>query len=293
MNLTGNFFLASAKKFLSDTAISFTLIILLLIIKPTCIMSLDIPKNLSLFFSVVALFLSYPVGLFINACSHFLFSGCIKKREESFFKNGKKASQTKIQFKTTQTRAFFKIKNFEDYYNVSEILRKMRFVFKKWDKDIDYVEGLNQYLRNICFVIIALNAYVLLSLLFQCVIKFLFQCVIKLFVHIDVSFPFCFLKNMPYYFQHHPLYICFTTFFFLLFSFFVIWLLLNLCARLNFYYSCFNMHVAYTFANTLSRNDISEDMDAESIAYELMGEFAEYSSPEPAKEIVLNIKNLK
>ena len=302
--------MSSAKRFLSDTAISFTLILIFIFIKWDCInvKGFERIEGFVLPFSIIVLFLSYPVGLFINACSHFSLSKVIKKLEKKEFENRKgtsyishkfeidKLSYINHEFEIDNSLLFFNIESFKDYYIVSNILRRMKFVFKKLDRDVDYIEGLNQYLRNMSFVIIMYNFYLTAGFFFFSVIDSMQV------LNNDVAFTriedFLQVLNNDVAFTRIEDFLpiaqnCFSNGYILLLSWaisiMVCYVLLRLCARLDIYYGYFNIHMAYIFGNTLSRKKIEKSTPRD-IAFQIIREFAEYSFPEAVKKI--EVKNV-
>ena len=272
MNLNNHFFLSSARKFLSDTAISFTLILALFIIHIDSFMLLSVPEGFAWPISIVVIFLSYPFGLFVNACSHFMLTSLIEhKIEKILFNNKYLASSIKKDFPKESSYHFFKIEDFSDFKNVAKILGKMRFVFRKIDRDIDYIEGLYQYLRNICFIIIVFDIFFIITMIFNKIefsLPDLYLFVIKSFKIIEIS------QN---------------SYLFISVSIVALIVLLLLCSNLVFYYDSYNINMLYLAAESFfsgqqyvnSKEGVTE---AESIAHQVIAAFALFSFPEAPKE---------
>ena len=108
MNFNGQFLLSSAKKFLSDTAISFTILLVLLLTNFSKFADIKFPEGFALPISIVVIFLSYTFGLFISACSHFLFTPIIKNTIQQYiFCKGKRDKYTKAFFSQATHVSFF------------------------------------------------------------------------------------------------------------------------------------------------------------------------------------------
>ena len=277
MNFNGHFFLSSAKKFLSDTAISFTILFILLLTNFSKFADINVPDGLGLPISIVVIFLSYTFGLFVNASSHFLFSLKIEdKIQKKIFYNENRAQYTKKFFRKQLTYPFFRInnnkkdENSKDFYtfrNVAEILGNMSFVFRKIDKNIDYVEGLSQYVRNICFVLPIVDLILIISMI------------------CDKKTNICYILLI-------------------LFTWPLIELFLHLSAHLYFYYNSFTIYMGYLVAKTLLsyREDEDENLyptsgEAESagelIAYRVIKDLAFFSFPNEEKVFKIQIDSLK
>lgn len=158
VSLDKTFFLSSFRRYLSDTAITvFMAIFLIITIADVQDFFKTFEKEHLAFLILLFILLSYPFGLLINAFSYFAIFPITRPLCRKVFKCERLLRFIGNSNDFEQSKKYFKIKPFEDFYRVTDIIDKDNFVFKKFGIDRTYLPGLNLFARNIGFFLISVQ----------------------------------------------------------------------------------------------------------------------------------------